>query len=172
MKEDHKREIGVVEVPAPESATAITDRKSVEDLLREAQARTESVLASVADSHILFDRQWRYLYVNEAAVRAIGRPREQILGRTLWRIYPDIIGTELDHQYRRAMDERVAVSFDFHYPATNMWWQNRFFPTPEGLAVFATDISARKQSDEKLRQYEKVVEGLEEIGRASCRERV
>ena len=53
----------------------ITERKRVEEALREAQAHTESILSSVADSHILLDRQWRYLYVNTAAARAIGRPR-------------------------------------------------------------------------------------------------
>jgi PAS domain S-box-containing protein len=152
-----------VDVPAPEAATALTDRNNAEDLLREAPARTELVLATVADTHILLDRQWRYVYVNEAAVRAIDRQREQILGCTLWELYPDIIGTELDREYHRAMDERVPVSFEFYYSTTNTWWENRFSPAPEGLAVFATDITARKHSDEKLRQYEKVVEGLEEM---------
>jgi len=93
----------------------ITAREAAEESLREAQARTESVLASVADTHILLDRQWRFIYVNEAAIRAIGKSREQILESTLWELYPDIVGTELDYQYRRAMDERVAVVFDFHY---------------------------------------------------------
>lgn len=150
-------------IAASSIARDITDRKRAEDLAQAAHARTESVLAGVADIHILFDRQWRYLYVNEAAVRAMGRPRQQILGNTLWQLYPEIVGTELERQYHRAMDERVAVSFDFHYVRTNTWWENRFFPAPEGLAVFATDITARKHADEQLREYEKVVEGLDEM---------
>src|SRR6266550_1247388 len=163
MKDNNKRETRVANVLAAAATTLITDRKSVGDLLLEAKARTDSVLASVADGHLLLDRQWRYLYVNEAAVRAIGRPREQILGRTFWELYPDLLGTELDREYRRAMDEGVPVSFDFHHSTTNTWCENRCFPAAEGLAVFATDITARKQSDEKLRQYEKVIEGLEEM---------
>lgn len=118
--------------------------------LREAQARIESVLASITDTHILFDRQWRYVYVNDAAARAIGRPREQILGRTLWELFPDIVGTELDRQYHRAMGERVPAAFDFHYSNRDTCWANRFYPTPEGLAVFATDITERKRSEEAL----------------------
>jgi PAS domain S-box-containing protein len=163
MTDDQTSRARAVDAPAAEEATAITNLKSVEDLLREAQARTESVLASVAAGHLLLDHQWRYLYVNDAAVRAIGRPREQILGCTLWELYPDIIGTELDRQYHRAMDERVQVSFDFHYETNDTWWENRFCPAPEGLAVFAIDITTRKQTNERLREYEKVVEGLEEM---------
>jgi PAS domain S-box-containing protein len=126
------------------------ERRRAEADLREARARTESVLESVADIHILFDHRWRYIYVNEAAVRAIGRRREDILGRTLWEIYPDIVGTELDRQYRRAMAERVPVAFDFHYPASDTWWENRFYPAPEGLSVFATNVTKRKQAEREL----------------------
>src|SRR4026207_766847 len=89
----------------------VTAQAQSEELLREAQRRNESILASVTDTHIVFDRQWHYAYVNDAAVRAIGRPRDQIIGRTLWEVFPDIVGTEIERQYRRAMEERVAVAF-------------------------------------------------------------
>jgi len=134
----------------------ITERKRAEEQLRQAQARTESILDSVADVHILFDRQWRFLYVNGAAERAIGLPRDQILGRTLWEIYPDIAGTEVEREYHRAMDERVPVAFDFYYSTTQTWWENRFYPAPEGLAVFATDITQRKQAEEARRRTEEL----------------
>jgi len=42
--------------------------------------------ASVSDTHVMFDREWRYIYVNDAAVWALGRPRERIIGD----------GTEID----------------------------------------------------------------------------
>jgi len=118
--------------------------------LHEARARSESVLASISDTLILFDRQWRYIYVNEAASRAIGLPPEQILGRTLLELFPDIRDTELERQYRHAMEERAPVTFDF-YSTHDSWWANRFYPTPEGLAVFATDITERKRSEDTLR---------------------
>lgn len=130
---------------------------------RRATRRAESILSGVGDQHIQFDREWRYVYANDAAVSAMGRSREQILGRTLWETYPDIIGTDLDRQFRRAMNEGVPVACDFYYATTDTWWSNRFFPAPEGLAVFATDITERKRTEEKLREYEKVVEGLDEM---------
>jgi PAS domain S-box-containing protein len=136
----------------------IAERKRAEESLRQAQARTESVLTSVADVHVLFDRQWRCIYVNQAAIRAMGRPRDQILGRTLWELYPDIIGTELDRQFRRAMDERVAVSLEFYYASLDSWWANHFYPAPEGLAVFATEITERKRAEDALAQMHNELE--------------
>jgi two-component system sensor histidine kinase UhpB len=132
--------------------------KSNEELRREIaenqkeQVRNDSFLNSITDLHVLFDRDWRYLYVNEAGVRAIGRPREQIVGYNVWELYPDLINSEIDRQLHRAMDERIPITFVFYYPAPNTWWENRFFPVPEGLAVFATDITPRRQAEEKLQE--------------------
>lgn len=133
----------------------ITEKKLAEASLHKVQAHTEAILASVSDVHILFDRQWHYVYLNDAAVAAIGMPLEEILGRTLWELYPDILGTELEYQLRRAMGGGECVAFIHHYRPKNTWWENRFRPTPEGLAVFATDITQHKRALELLRQREK-----------------
>jgi len=142
----------------------ITSRKRVEESLRQANQYAESVLASVSDTHILFDQQWRYLYVNKAAARSIGRLPEQILGSTLWELFPDIAGTEIDRQYHRAMDERFPVAFEFYYPTWDEWWDNRFYPAPEGLSVFATDITQRKKAEEALRESEQRFRSYFELG--------
>jgi len=135
----------------------VTAQAQSEELLRQAQRRTESILASVTDTHIVFDREWHYVYVNDAAVRAIGRARDQIIGRTLWELYPDIFGTEIERQYRRAMEDRVAAAFEFHYLTLDSWWDNRFNPVPEGLAVFATNITERKRAEAERAQLAAIV---------------
>jgi PAS domain S-box-containing protein len=138
----------------------ITEQMQLEESLRQAELHTESILASITDTHVLFDRQWRYLYVNEACVRAMGRPRNEIIGRALWEVYPDIAGTELEREYRRAMNERAQVNLDFYYPSTDTWWQNRFYPVRAGLAVFATDISERRRAEEEVRKHREVLQTI------------
>src|ERR1700693_3089042 len=132
----------------------ITERVRAEEELRQVRERMESILNSVSDTFILFDRQWRYLYLNDAAVHATSRPLKEILGRTLWELFPGVVGTELDRQFHRAMDERVHVEFDFHFlqSGIDQWWEIRTSPPPEGLAVLATEITERKRAEEKVRQ--------------------
>jgi PAS domain S-box-containing protein len=135
-------------------ATDITERVRADEELRQARERIESILNSVSDAFILFDRQWHYLYLNDAAIRATGRPLKEILGRTLWELFPVVVGSELDRQFHRAMDERVAVEFDWHFvqPGTDQWWEIRTYPAPEGLAAFATEVTERKRAEKELRR--------------------
>jgi PAS domain S-box-containing protein len=128
--------------------------RRAEEALRQAQARTESVLASVADCHAVLDRQWRIVYVNDAAVRAIGQSREQILKQTLWQAFPDALGSELEKSVRRTMDERVPVTFEFHYESADTWWHNRIYPAAEGVALFGTNITEGKKAAQELREVE------------------
>ena len=130
----------------------ITERKRAEEELQQAHERIDSILRSVSDTFILFDRQWRYLYLNDAAIRATRRPLKEVLGRTLWELFPVVVGTELDRQFHRSMDERVNVEFDFHFlqPGIDQWWEIRTYPQPEGLAVFATEVTERKRAEEEL----------------------
>jgi PAS domain S-box-containing protein len=134
--------------------TVIENQKQAEEELRQARERIESILNSVSDTFILFDRQWRYLYLNDAAVRATRQPLKEILGRSLWELFPDVVGTELDRQFHRAMEQRVHVEFNFHFlqPGIDQWWEIRTYPAPEGLSVYATEITERKRADEQLRR--------------------
>jgi PAS domain S-box-containing protein len=127
---------------------------------------SESILDAVAEIHILFDREWHYLYLNRAAARAVNLPSEEILGRTLWEVSPDIIGSELDRQYHRAMDERLYVTLDYYYSGTDSWWEHRIYPSPEGVSVFARDITQRKKTEEALRESEQRFRSYFELGLA------
>jgi PAS domain S-box-containing protein len=145
------------------SGQDITKRKEVEAELQQNRIRAELVLKSISDMYVVIDRDWRVLYANDSAVRGVGRSREQIVGGILWEIFPHIAGTDLERQYRRAMDGDIPGAVEFHCPIDDSWWETRFYSVAEGLAVFASDITARKRADDQLREYERVVDGLEEM---------
>ena len=51
--------------------------------------RWNEILDRVTDGVIVFDRQWRYVYVNRAAEQYVGMPRERLLGKTIADISPN-----------------------------------------------------------------------------------
>src|SRR5215213_8543620 len=57
------------------------------------QGLLEKVLANSAELFIVLDREWRYTYINDLAVRKLTTPREQLLGRSIWEVFPQVVGT-------------------------------------------------------------------------------
>lgn len=132
----------------------ITDRKKSE---REAQRLTErlrTTLESITDAFFTLDRDWRFSYINAEAERVLERDRDALLDQIVWEAFPDVAGTRIMHEYRRAMDEGVAVALEEYYPPLAKWFDIRVYPSEEGLAVFFRDITEQREMVERLREHE------------------
>lgn len=119
-----------------------------------AQQQLETVLAGISDQFWVLDQQWRYLYINDRAVEAIGLPRSALLGHGLLERLPELVGSEFEHQLRRAIADYTPVHFEYFYPTWNRWFETHAYPSPEGITVFITDVTARKQAEAALRKNE------------------
>jgi PAS domain S-box-containing protein len=138
----------------------LRERRASESRLRHACERAEAALKSVADTHMLIAWDWRYLYVNDAALQAIGRPHDEVIGQVIWELYPELIGTEIERQFRRAMADRVPARFEFWYAKADRCWELRLIPVPDGLAAFATNITDRKRAEESSRRSQDELRAL------------
>jgi len=129
----------------------ITDRNLARDQLLEAHSRTTAILESISDGFNVFDREWRYTYVNPAAARMVHLSREELLGKNIWELWPHLPDTPFGAAYRRAVDQNVPVQVEAFYPAPlNAWFEVRCYPSPEGLSIFFNDVTKRKQAEEEI----------------------
>ncbi|WP_369134815.1 SpoIIE family protein phosphatase [Modestobacter sp. I12A-02662] len=111
---------------------------------REPMQRTAELLEGLAVAFIAMDSDWVMTHVNTEAERIAGRPRAQLLGRTLWEVFPATVGTDFEQHYRRAADSGQPVTFDAYYPEPlNVWVEVRAVPGPQGVALYFLDITER-----------------------------
>jgi PAS domain S-box-containing protein len=109
-------------------------------------------LENISDAFFAVDRDWRFLYVNRKFVERYGRgPAAQIVGRSLWEVYPELIGTDMGNRYREAMEAGTASQFDQRSYLSDRWFRVVVDPTEVGISVSATDISELKRTEESLR---------------------
>jgi PAS domain S-box-containing protein len=116
--------------------------------------RLEHILEGINDDFVMYDDNWRYVYVNEQAARSLGRPREQLIGRRIWDLFPGAVGNLFYQEMMRAKAERRDVAFEHHYEPWGKWIENRAYVTPNGMLLFATDITERKRAEAALRESE------------------
>ena len=87
----------------------VSERKRAEEDLRKARRRSEAILESISDWFYAVDREWRYTFVNERALAEAGRipgrnlGAADLLGRTVWEVFPELVGTAFDREAHRAL---------------------------------------------------------------------
>ena len=131
----------------------ITERNQAEAALRAAHAKTNAILEKMSDGFVTFDRNWRYTHVNPAAARMFHITPEQLLGKTLWELWPTTYDHPVGVHFRRSLQENIPLQFESFYPEPlDRWFECRCHPISEGLATFFSDITERKRAEEGLRK--------------------
>ena len=117
-----------------------------------AERYTRSILESIADPFVVQDSAWRFRFINDRAAAVFQRSAHTngpLIGREVWEVYPELLGTQFEREMRRAASERVPVSFEAFYPQTGTWSQTYCYPLPDGgLATQWKDITQRKSAEE------------------------
>lgn len=131
----------------------VAARTKAEDLSR----RLRDTLESISDGFVLLDHDWRFLFVNAQAERIVGRNREELLGKNNWEVFPEAVGTIVQHEYERALETGKPVRFRSFFPPLSIWFEIDAEPTPEGLAVYFRDVTQERAREEKLRLLEMAV---------------
>ena len=135
----------------------VTERKNAERDLREkderihaADRRLAEILNGMTEACFALDADWRFTFVNEQGVALFKHARQEMLGQSIWQVFPALPGTPIEQQYRRAMTERVPFSFEAFSPAAGRWLDVRVSPTSNGLAAFLLDVDARKRAEQAI----------------------
>ena len=124
--------------------------KRAEDTLRASNRFYTDLLASITDAFFAVDLDARITYANPRAIELARRPGEEIVGRTLWEVFPAAASLEFFEQYQRARTASAAVSFEAFYPPYDGWYEVRAYPKPDGMSVFINDVSKRKRAEQAL----------------------
>jgi len=132
----------------------VTERKRVDEELHRVSNLLNRILARITDSVISLDTEWRYTYCNDTALKLIRGTRDEIIGRSIWDVFPDIVGTIFWDKYHEAMREQVPLAFDNYYAPYEVWTAVRVFPSGEGLTIVVTDITEQKRGEERLKESE------------------
>lgn len=129
-------------------AMDVTERKLEEQ-------RLAILVSGIGDHLVSYDHDWRYTFVNDAACRVLGRPREELIGQVIWELFPDAVGNAFYHDMHRAAREQRVIRQENYYPPFDRWYENHLYPTAGGVTVFAQDITARKRAEEALREADR-----------------
>src|SRR5687768_6123881 len=91
-----------------------------------------SILERISDGFAALDNHARFTFLNHKCEEIFQRLKKQktsFLGKKLWEEFPALVGTEIEHHYRRAVRDQVTVEFETHLSQLNSWYIIRVYPS-------------------------------------------
>ena len=107
----------------------------------------ESILESISGGFFAMDAKYCVTYWNKAAETGTGMPATDVLGRSVFDVFPNARDAMLGEKYRLAMETRTFQSFESAYRDERFekWFDVRIYPAENGLSVFFQDVTEHKQ---------------------------
>jgi PAS domain S-box-containing protein len=125
--------------------------KIAETEARQKSEQLEALLGSITDGFIAADADQRYTYVNKRLSEMVGLTPSEMIGRRIWDVFPDAIGSTTYHSIQEALRENHYVLSEDYYAPLDLWQENRIYPSTGGFSMFIQDITSHKKADEQLR---------------------
>ena len=128
-----------------EQCAPALERARLYEAGRDAAQRQAALLATMRDAFVALDRDLRLTYVNARAEELLREPADELLGRRLADVLPQIIGTPVEQAMHRVRATGAMEQVELSERVADAWVEARLYPAPDGVSLVLQDISARRR---------------------------
>jgi PAS domain S-box-containing protein len=165
IKDDQGKQFGTLAL-----VTDVSERKTLEDELRESEERFRAISTSAMDAIILLDREGTVLYWNPAAERIFGFSGGEAVGRKLSEL---VIPSHAKEKHTSLMKRSAKELVSKHFEYRALRKDGTSFPIDISITSvklkdkdcvlgIVRDVSERKTMEEALRQERDMLETMAE----------
>jgi PAS domain S-box-containing protein len=134
----------------------VTEKRLAEMEAQRSREQYKTLIERISDAFIAVDSEFRYTFLNKQAEELIHKRAEDLIGKTVWEIFPDAVGSDTFRAFEKAMHEQVYVTNTDHFPALDLWQENHIYPSSDGLSVFIRNITKQKKNEIAARDSEEI----------------
>jgi len=127
----------------------ISKRIIMEKEIKDSLDKNTEILESINDGFFSLNREWKYTYINQRAAKNMGFEPYELLNKRFWDVFV-YKGTTIETNFRKAMEERVPVSFENHSTLSDKYYTCNIYPAKDGISVYWIDITEKKKAEENL----------------------
>ncbi|MDM4766466.1 ATP-binding protein [Pelomonas sp. SE-A7] len=133
---------------------AAADQAEAEAALRHSSERLRQLMDDLLEGCQLVDKDYRYLYVNAAAVRQNRQSAEALLGWRMQEAFPGIEQAPVFAMLRDCLEHGRGFrgEVEYQFPDGEVgWFELQLRSTSEGMSIFSVDITERRRAEQEIR---------------------
>lgn len=127
-----------------------TEKRALLEKISTSEKKLLSILESLTEGFFSLDRNWCFNFINNAGTKLLNKQADELIGKNLWEVYPETIGSIFSENYHRAMTAGESRQFESYYEPLKSWFDVRANPSSDGITVLFQDITERKHSEHEL----------------------
>ncbi|MBU6509474.1 MAG: PAS domain S-box protein [Gammaproteobacteria bacterium] len=109
-------------------------------------AQRDQMIARIADGFLAVDRNWRISYINAMACELLGGEPQALIGKNVWSVTAQDVAAKLRQACEMCMFTQQPASSEEYFERSKSWYNVHIYPAPEGLTVYARNVTAHKQA--------------------------
>ncbi|NWJ45516.1 MAG: PAS domain S-box protein [Chloroflexi bacterium] len=117
-----------------------------------------TILDSISDAFYALDREERFTYVNRKTEELWGMRREDLIGKKLGEIFPQLVTLSAYQYMHKALTEQIPVNFENYSDFIQQWVKVSVYPAGGGISVYFQDITAQKQAEQQMQRWHEELE--------------
>lgn len=144
----------------------ITERKRVEHEARESQALIHALIEGTSDAIFLNDLEGRYVMVNSAAAKTLGKTVDEVRGKTVTELFPPETARIIMEKHALTLSSGIPSTYEVTIPTpkgprthqTTKFVYLNAVGKPAGVFGISRDIMELKRTEEETRRLAAIVE--------------
>ena len=108
-----------------------------------------AILDGIDDAVVKLDAKAQFVAMNQAAIhiyRRLGLDPEWMKGKSVWEVFPELKGTNVEKELHAVIEEHVHISFECSYPKDHHCYETKGYSVPPGAVLVFRDITDKKST--------------------------
>lgn len=103
------------------------------------------IIDSLRDAVFIINQDWKYEYLNAKAEETTSSHNGELIGKEVWKVYPEIKDSKLGIAMQTAVTENRAIKLDQFNYVDGRWFEMMLIPFSSYLIALSSEITSLKQ---------------------------
>jgi PAS domain S-box-containing protein len=110
------------------------------------------ILESILDYFYVLNWNYEFTYLNQASLALFQVTEKELIGKNIFEVFPILKEDHFFENLEKCRTSMQPVNFQYFSIPYQIWLEETFYPSPEGISVFFKNIDDKKRAEKDLEE--------------------